>query len=148
MAGRGESAPAIRAATVADAAALIALMRELGYEVTEQLLTEKLTGLAASAQDQVIVATDAEALIGCIACHVLEPLHTRGRLGRITALVIDPGHQRRGVGGHLVAAAQAFFTARGCARIEVASADHRTAAHAFYLAQGFSVASRRFIKTL
>lgn len=148
MAARCESVPAIRAATVADAAPLIALMRELGYELTEPLLSAKLTALAASAQDQVLVATDGEALIGCIACHVLEPLHTRGGLGRITALVIDPGHQRRGVGGSLIAAAQAFFTARGCARIEVASADHRTAAHAFYLAQGFSPASRRFIKTL
>jgi ribosomal protein S18 acetylase RimI-like enzyme len=148
MATRSEAAPAIRAATIADAAALIALMRELGYEVTEPLLGEKLTGLARSEHDQVLVATDGEALIGCIACHVLEPLHTRGRLGRITALVIDPGHQRRGVGGRLLAAAQAFFTARGCARIEVASGEHRSAAHAFYLAQGFSPTSRRFIKTL
>jgi len=96
----------------------------------------------------VLVATDAEALIGCIACHVLEPLHVRGRLGRISALVIDAGYQRRGVGARLLAAAQAFFTARGCERIEVASAEHRTAAHAFYRAQGFSPASRRFIKAL
>ena len=146
MAARRESAPGIRAATVA--AALIPLMGELGYEVSEPLLSAKLTGLAASELDQVLVATHGEVLIGCIACHVLEPLHTRGRLGRITALVIDSSHQRRGVGGRLVAAAQAFFTARGCARIEVASADQRTAAHAFYLAQGFCVASRRFIKTL
>jgi N-acetylglutamate synthase-like GNAT family acetyltransferase len=148
MAVGGEWAPGIRAATVADAAALIALMRELGYEVTEPLLRAKLTGLAACAQDQVLVATAGEALIGCIACHVLEPLHLRGRLGRITALVIDPGHQRRGVGGRLLEAAQAFFAAGGCTRVEVASAEHRTAAHAFYLAQGFSAASRRFIKTL
>jgi N-acetylglutamate synthase-like GNAT family acetyltransferase len=148
MAVRREPAPAIRAATVADAAALIPLMRELGYEVTEPLLSAKLTGLATGAQDQVLVATAAEALIGCIACHVLEPLHIRGRLGRITALVIDPGHQRRGVGARLLAAAQAFFTARGCTRVEVASGEHRSAAHAFYLAQGFSAASRRFIKTL
>jgi GNAT superfamily N-acetyltransferase len=101
-----------------------------------------------SASDKVMVATADDALIGCSGCHVLELLHAPGRLGRITALVVASTHQRQGVGGGLVAAAEAFFRSLGCVRVEVTSGNHRAGAHAFYTSLGFSESNTRFIESL
>jgi GNAT superfamily N-acetyltransferase len=140
----------IRAATPADASALVPLLGELGYEVQAATLADKLARLCHSADDCVLIATGAagSAPLGIIACHVLEPLHTPGRLGRITALVVSQSQRRRGVGERLLAAAVAFCRGRGCPRLEVTSATHRDGAHAFYLAAGFEATSRRFVRTL
>jgi ribosomal protein S18 acetylase RimI-like enzyme len=138
----------LRIAEVADAPRLVPLMRELGYEVTAAQLTERLGALATSTADQVLVATAGAALVGCIGCHVLEPLHAPGRLGRITVLIVAATHQRQGIGARLVAAADAFFRSAACVRVEVTSGSQRAAAHAFYTAQGFAESSKRFIKPM
>lgn len=138
----------IRAADVRDAPRLVSLMRDLGYEITADLLAAKLRALTTSASDSIMVATADDALIGCIGCHVLELLHVPGRLGRITTLVVASTHQRQGVGARLVAAADAFFRAAGCVRVELTSSPHRVDAHAFYASLGFSESRKRFMKSL
>jgi N-acetylglutamate synthase-like GNAT family acetyltransferase len=137
-----------RAADVRDAPRLVSLMRELGYQVTPDLMAEKLRALMTSASDKIMVATADDALIGCVGCHVLELLHAPGRLGRITALVVASTHQRQGAGAGLVAAAEAFFRSLGCVRVEVTSGNHRAGAHAFYTSLGFSESNTRFIKSI
>jgi len=138
----------IRAADVRDAPRLVPLMRELGYEVSAQLMVDKLRALLTLPSDNVMVATAGEALIGCIGCHVLELLHAPGRVGRITALVVAATHQRQGVGARLLAAAEEFFKSLGCVRVEVTSGNHRAGAHAFYTSLGFSESDTRFIKSI
>ena len=151
---RGWPAPAsgrmssIRAADVRDAPRLVPLMRDLGYDLTADVLAAKLRALATSPSDRVLVATADEALVGCIGCHVLDLLHVPGRLGRITTLVVAANCQRQGIGVRLVAAAEHFFRAAGCVRVELTSGEHRPGAHAFYTSIGFSESRKRFIKSL
>lgn len=138
--------PSIRSAVAADAAAIAGLMGQLGYEASEALVVRKLAILAAHAGDSVLLAEVDGCVAGVISLHVLELFHAEGRIGRITALVVDAGQRGRGVGEALVAAADRFFTGQGCVRAEVTSGDHRPAAHAFYAAQGYAPDERRFLK--
>lgn len=140
----------IRSATPADAPSLVPLLGELGYHLGTEDLRDKLVRLCDSPADRVLIAAGdpAGAPLGMIACHVFEPLHTPGRLGRITALVVAGSQRRQGVGERLIAATAAFCRECGCERLEVTSAAHRDGAHAFYLAAGFEVSSRRFVRTL
>jgi len=110
------------------------------------LIVRKLAILLANACDSVPLAEVDGCMAGVISLHVLELFHAEGRIGRITSLVVDAGHRGRGIGEALVDAADRFFTGQGCVRAEVTSGDHRTAAHAFYAAQGYAPDERRFLK--
>jgi GNAT superfamily N-acetyltransferase len=60
--------------------------------------------------------------------------------------VVDSQFKGRGIRKRLVAEAEEFAWENGCARIEIASGEHRVDAHAFYEAVGYKPDSRRFIK--
>jgi GNAT superfamily N-acetyltransferase len=64
----------------------------------------------------------------------------------LTALVVREPSRGQGIGHRLVAAAEEIARGRGCRRIEVTSAEHRTDAHDFYRHLGYAETSRRFIK--
>ncbi|MEZ0275792.1 MAG: GNAT family N-acetyltransferase, partial [Roseimicrobium sp.] len=64
-----------------------------------------------------------------------------------TAMAIDPGYQRQGIGTALVGAAEEFARSRGCVRMEVTSGDRREKdAHVFYAGLGYASDCRRFLK--
>ena len=138
----------VRAAAAADAAEVAGCLAELGYGTPAEVVREKLVAVAASDADAVFVATDPASgtVLGVASVHVLPLFHAPGSLGRLTALAVRRSAQRRGVGRALVAAAEGFAWAAGCARMEVTSGDHRPAAHAFYKALGYAEDERRFIK--
>ena len=76
-------------ATGADAAAIAGLTEQLGYSAGTKLIAHKLGVRARSADEAVFLAIDSYRVIGCLKAHVHELFHALGRLGRITALVID-----------------------------------------------------------
>ena len=131
-----------------DAAALVPLLQELGYEVTADFLTPKLRGLADGVTDRVVLALEGEAIVGLIGCSSLELLHVAGRLGRITVLVVASTHRRAGMGAALVAEAENYLRSIGCVRVEVTSREQRADAHAFYESLGYAQSSKRFVKAL
>jgi ribosomal protein S18 acetylase RimI-like enzyme len=138
----------IRTAKDADAAAIADLMEQLGYAAGADLISNKLEVLSRSADEAVFVAVENERVIGCLSAHAHELFHTPGRLGRITALVVDADARGLGIGRALIGKATDYFLDRGCVRIEVTSGDHRPDAHAFYRSVGFAEDERRFVKKL
>jgi GNAT superfamily N-acetyltransferase len=76
------------------------------------------------------------------------PLIQRDPAGRLAALVVGAGARRAGVGRALVDAVTSEARRRGCERLEVTSAAHRSDAHGFYERLGFVDKPRRFVKQL
>jgi len=138
----------IRNALIADAPKIVNLIAQLGYEAGADLIAYKLAALSRSADEAVFLAIDGERVVGCLSAHAHELFHVPGKLGRITALVVDADARGLGVGRALLDWAADYFRARGCIRIEVTSGEHRSGAHAFYRAMGFIEDERRFIKKL
>jgi GNAT superfamily N-acetyltransferase len=136
----------IRRLNETDAGRALPLMAELGYPTTESALAERLSAVCANPDDAVLVAEEDGAILGLIALHSFEMLHRPGRLGRITALVVDASAQARGVGTKLLDAAEARFRELGCIQFEVTSAEQRAGAHAFYQARGYFEKRLRFVK--
>ena len=142
--------PAVRAvirnARVEDAAALKKLLLGLGYASSLGQVRRRIAETASASDTAIFVAEGERAVLGIVSIHCLPLLHTEGKLGRITSLVVAPGFRQRGVGKALVAAVEKFARQRGCARLEVTSGDQRSEAHAFYESMGFRRTSQRFIK--
>ncbi|USX11676.1 GNAT family N-acetyltransferase [Oxalobacteraceae bacterium OTU3CAMAD1] len=138
--------PIIRRVLSRDSENIASLMQQLGYEATPSQISDRLRGIQDSSTDLVLVAAIEDSIVGCISLHLLPLFHADGFLGRITSFVIDQQHRRLGVGSTLMRAASEWFSASGCVKIEVTSGDHRSDAHRFYEAQGFSRDRQRFSK--
>src|SRR5204863_96342 len=103
-----------------DAAAIAVCLASLGYATAPALVAEKLSALMGSSSDTVLVAEDpTTGIVGVVSVHLVPLFHAAGNLARLTALAVGPGHQRKGVGRALVAAAEAFAWERDCRRVEV-----------------------------
>lgn len=138
----------IREAGDADAVALARLVEVLGYKLGAEHVAGRLLAYAGDFS-KVFVATQGGKLIGFLSFHAIPLFHEAAMLGRITAMAVDPQHQRAGVGAGLVVAAETFARRVGCLRMEVTSGDRREKdAHVFYAAQGYHSDCRRFVKVL
>lgn len=138
----------IRQARDGDAEALARLLAVLGYPTEAAVVPSRLRAYQ-EPHSRVWVATWEGGVVGFLSFHAMPLFHEPGRLGRITAMAIEPAFQRRGVGRALVAEAEAFATQCGCERMEVTSGDRREKdAHVFYRALGYESDCRRFLKQL
>ncbi|MET0331749.1 MAG: GNAT family N-acetyltransferase [Dyella sp.] len=136
-----------RPASTQDAAAIAHLIHQLGYAVTAAEVAQTLAQHALSQGDCVLLAVTATGQsVGCIGLHAMPLLHTAGRLGRITALVVDEGWRGQGIGSALLMTAQGWFEAAGCQRVEVTSADHREDAHRLYRRHGYARQGHRLLR--
>lgn len=145
---RESARPKDRPATPEDADSIAECLAELGYDTPASLVARRLVEFENSAANIVFVAFqpgDHKAL-GVVSAHALPLFHTQGHLVRLTAFAVRRSAQGMGVGRLLVASAEQWAWDLGAARIEATSGDHRPAAHRFYLAAGYSVDERRFIK--
>ena len=138
----------VRAAGPADAPAIAALLAELGYETAPADVERRLDELERSGRSAALVAERDGGIAGVLTLHLVPVLHEPGDWCRVTALVVGEGTRRRGVARALVSQAEAIARSRGCARIEVTSAQHRDGAHALYRGLGFGRVSEHFLKAL
>ena len=136
----------IRPAKISDTESISKLMLELGYDVTESLIKDKLNEISKSDIDEVYISDVDGIVVGCISCHLTQLFHKNGRAGRITSLVVSNTVRGLGVGKILVEKADEYFQTNGCSKAEVTSGDHRLEAHQFYEAQGYQLNERRFVK--
>jgi N-acetylglutamate synthase-like GNAT family acetyltransferase len=86
-------------------------------------------------------------VVGCIAWSVIPTLQ-RGQVGRITVLVIEEGHRRRGIGAQLLAVAEAALAKVGCALVEVMSDIDIKNSHNFFRTLRFDQTSYRFTRKI
>ncbi|MGC8517993.1 MAG: GNAT family N-acetyltransferase [Steroidobacteraceae bacterium] len=127
------SQPQIRAAGVADAAALARLSAQLGYPCQPIAMRQRLERLAARTDHAVFVAS----MVACTPLagwvHVGVGLWLEsGECAEILGLVVDAATRRGGVGRRLIGAAEQWSRAAGFERIVVRSNALRSEAHAFY----------------
>ena len=135
--------PLVRLATVADAAALEDLIRQLGFEENAAEISVRLAELE-HAGLAVFVAEADRRVVGCLTTSIMPVLHRPKPVGRISMMVVQEGFRSRGIGAALLRAAQAWLTEQGCGLIEVTSNLKLTDAHRFYERQGFEATSLRF----
>lgn len=130
-----------------DAPRIVTLLSQLGYDTPLEIVRRNIALSTAQGDDAAFVALDADGqIVGCIGLHALTMFHLAGRLGRITALVVEENVRGSGVGHALMAAAHAWFRERGCEKFEVTSSDHRVAAHRFYARHGYARDGQRLAR--
>ena len=137
----------VRDAVIADAEALTALIRELGYSATPAETAARFQGLLAEGKPP-LIAQVGGVVVGMLTWNVMPVLHRRGPVGRISALIVTEGARGQGIGRALVAAAAERLGAQGCILLEVTSNVRLEQAHAFYERLGFERTSWRFAKPL
>ena len=136
----------IRRAAPADAAALMRLLDQLtAFDNDLPGLTTQLLAIR-KAKGGVLVA-ELGGLVGCCAWSVLPTLQ-HGTIGRVTLLLVDKGHRRRGIATALVNAAAAAVDRAGCRRVEVMSDIAIANAHNFFRSLYFEQTSYRFARTV
>jgi GNAT superfamily N-acetyltransferase len=136
----------LRSPLPGDAAALAGLAGELGYPTTAEEMLARLAALHPT-DAAVIVSTDADD-VPTGWCHVelhrslVEPMSAL-----IMGLVVGEGHRSARIGAKLVAAAEAWARARGCAHMVVATRITRERAHRFYAREGYEVSKTSYFLT-
>ena len=138
----------IRPCMPEDAAAVTALLGQLGYEASSQAAAERVRQLNATGSDPTFVAAENGQPLGLIALHRCRMIQYRAPVARITALVVDQWARRRGIGRLLIDRALRWAEEGGCEFVELTSALNRAEAHAFYRELGFETNSLRFRKLL
>jgi predicted N-acetyltransferase YhbS len=138
----------VRRAGPADAAAIAALLAELGYPTAPADVESRLAELEQSGRSGALVAEWGGEVAGVLTLHMVPVLHEPGDWCRLSVLVVGERARRRGLARALVSEAEAIARARECARIEVTSALGRDGAHEFYRGMGFEQVSEHFLKAL
>jgi ribosomal protein S18 acetylase RimI-like enzyme len=70
-------------------------------------------------------------------------VESQGDRGYLGMLAVSPAAQGRGLGGSMVASAEAFLRARGVRRLEIEVVNRRETLLAFYRRQGYRVTGQR-----
>jgi len=140
-----------RSANSDDAPRIATLLDQLGYSSTTDAVVRRVSSLLGDRHSALIVAEVDRTVVGVAAVHAIPRLAESTDLGRLTALVVDDGFRRLGVGRALVAAAEECARTLGCRDMEITSSRLRTAAHRFYASLGYDDAcsrKARFLKDL
>lgn len=138
----------IRDARRGDAKALAALVGQLGYQASAAGVARRIERLASSEADRVIVAELDGEVVGLASVHTSFSIEYDRPAAKVSAIVVDERHRRRGIGHRLAAELEAEARQRGCCLIFLTTAERRKDAHAFYERIGFEETGRRFAKWL
>lgn len=136
----------VRTARIDDAVRIRDLLGQLGYETSSSFVEDRLSLSQNDLLTEVLVGESGGFVVAVASLHAFDLFHRPGRIGRITAFVVDASARGKGMGSVLLKAADSWFRHNGCVRAEVTSGDHRPAAHAFYEFHGYQPDERRFLK--
>ena len=136
---------AVRTAKASDCRALQRLIGQLGYEVTEAQVAERLTDMEREGRLVLVADLDGE-VVGCLSTSVMRVLHRPAPVGRISMMVVDSAVRGRGIGAELVRSAEEALVAGGCQLVEITSNLARIDAHRFYERLGYQRTSVRLAR--
>lgn len=128
---------ALRPAAAGDIPALVALLRQLGYDSDPLALRRRLELISAHSEHHLHVAIDEDGqILGMIHAQARVDM-TRGPHVEIEALVVGINARRSGVGRSLVRGAELWAARLGYYEIVVRTQLHRSEAQAFYQRLGY-----------
>jgi len=136
----------VRPATAVDAGALSALLGQLGGVSLDAAEVTANLAAARKAKAAMLVA-ELEGIVGCCGWAVV-PTIQRGPIGRLTLLLVDKGHRRKGVGTAMLVAAEKALAKAGCRQIEAMSDIMINNSHNFFRSLTFEQASYRFVRDI
>ena len=137
----------LRPPTLADAPALVDLLRQLGYGGAEAFIERRLRELGSHPDALLQVAEADGTVVGVIALHFLPQLALPRDFCRIAYLCVDARARSLGIGARLEAFAVREAQRRGCDRIELHSGERRVDAHRFYARQGYAESPKYLVKS-
>ena len=138
----------LRSATLMDADDVALLLNALGYPCDREDASERIHAIIANDRQALVLARHDGAVCGLIALDFMYYLPLGTTTCRITAMVVTPDAQGRGLGRQLLREAERRARVGGAARLEITSGSQRADAHAFYRACGYKDSSVRFVKLL
>jgi ribosomal protein S18 acetylase RimI-like enzyme len=136
----------VRPAGAADAAALSTLLNQLAGVTVDRAEVADNLGVTHGVKTGVVVAELAE-VVGCCAWAIVPTLH-RGAIGRLTVLIVDKAHRRRGIGTAMLAAAEKALSKAGCLQVEAMSDITINNSHNFFRSLKFEQTSYRFVRSI
>ena len=145
---RRQARASFREARAGDAAAVADLLSQLGYPCTTEDARGRIAQMVEDSTQALVVVEFQGDVCGLLGLDFMYYLPLGTMTCRITALVINEGQRRSGVGKDLIKEAERRARRAGAARIELTSAASRSAAHEFYKSAGYEEMSLRFVKRL
>ncbi|HEX3837851.1 MAG TPA: GNAT family N-acetyltransferase [Steroidobacteraceae bacterium] len=140
----------IRRAVPDDAAEVVRLTSELGYEASESVISKRLSALTVQPTHFVAVAQGRSGTLAGWICAERRLILESGEKVEISGLVVDSTQRRNGIGCLLVEAAEQWTAECGLTSLVVRSNVDRPESHAFYLRAGYvrSKTQHVYLKTI
>jgi GNAT superfamily N-acetyltransferase len=135
----------IRPAAEDDAERLAALLTDEGYPAGASDLAARLARLAGT-DAHVLVAEQADEVLGFIAFVLVPRFESDDRFIRIVTLVVDPGARERGIAKALLADAERVGRAAGAAFLEVTAGHHRPDARQLFESVGYDATVTTYLR--
>ncbi|GGE02548.1 hypothetical protein GCM10011529_06280 [Polymorphobacter glacialis] len=136
----------VRAAKAGDAGGIAGLLGQLTGVNIDAVAAERNLTVVRKAKGGMVVAELGE-IVGCCGW-ALVPTVQHGLIGRLTVMVVDEGHRRRGIATAMFDAATAALGKAGCVRVEVMSDTEVRNSHNFFRALQFEQTSYRFARRI
>lgn len=139
----------IRPAKAEDVSSLFRLCEQLGYQVSESDVSQRLETLRQSSEHAVLVAEAAGAVVGWL--HIrLDFTLTTGLVAEVAGMVVEERYRGKGIGTTLMFAAEEWAGRSGARKLRARSRVEREDAHRFYerLSYRSEKTSRVFSKDL
>ena len=138
----------IRQAVPDDAGSIETLLNELGYPPADEKFVASAILNYRQEGYRLLVGELGDEVVAFISLHWFDMFHSKAMMGRITAFCVSDHVRSSGIGGELLRAAEQLFSEKGCSKIEVTCNLKRSRTHEFYLKNGYSIDSKRFIKSM
>jgi len=134
--------PIFRKYAAADIKAVAALMAQLGYKQSENMLAKNIKAIRGNG-GEVFVAERSGKVCGCVSVSMDVRL-AGGLSGEITSLVVDEAARGSGLGKGLVLIAEEWVQNRAQS-VRVRTNVVRERAHAFYKNRGYSLVKKQAV---